>query len=664
MIKKETIDRIVETALIEEVVGDFVQLKKRGTSMIGLCPFHNEKSPSFNVSPSKGIYKCFGCGKGGDSISFVMEHEKYAYPEALKYLAQKYNIEIEESEITPEYQAQVDRRESLYIITNYAAKFFETTMWGSPSGQTIGLSYFRERGFRDDIIKKFELGYSPDEWTALQDKAIADGYRPEFLEETGLSVKNDSGKVYDRFRGRVMFPIHNFTGRIIGFGGRTLKTDKNVPKYVNSPQSDIYNKSNVLYGLFQAKKAIRDVDNCYLVEGYADVLSVHQAGVENVVAASGTSLTPEHVRIMARVTKNVTILFDGDAAGIKASLRGLDMILEEGLNAKVVLFPEGHDPDSYIQKLGSAAFKTHIELHQQDFIFFKTQILLKEATNDPIKKAAVIRDIIESIAKIPDAIKASVFVRECSALLNVEERILIAELNNIKLTKAKKVYNATRSPQPDSPLPDSPQLDSPLPDSPLPDSPLPAAIEPDSPQPEARSPITDEYQERELIRVLISYGDQLVNWDGMTDTYIGPYIITNLSDISFNDKLCERIITYYHDELDKGIMPTEKTLIQHPDKELKDLVISLISSPYMLSANWYDMHHINVPDEKVNLKATIMGAIFHLKKKKIATMIATKQKQLQADNSNEQELQLMKEYLQLKEVEKYISNYLGSVIIK
>ncbi|TAE36163.1 MAG: DNA primase [Sphingobacteriales bacterium] len=654
MIKKETIDRIIETALVEEVVGDFVQLKKRGTSMIGLCPFHNEKSPSFNVSPAKGIYKCFGCGKGGDSISFVMEHEKYSYPEALKYLAKKYNIEVEESEITPEYQAEVDRRESLYIITNYAAKFFETTMWGSPSGQTIGLSYFRERGFRDDIIKKFELGYSPDEWTALQDKAIADGYRPEFLEETGLSVKNDSGKVYDRFRGRVMFPIHNFTGRIIGFGGRTLKTDKNVPKYVNSPQSDIYNKSNVLYGLFQAKKAIRDVDNCYLVEGYADVISVHQAGVQNVVAASGTSLTPEHVKIMARVTKNVTILFDGDAAGIKASLRGLDMILEEGLNAKVVLFPDGHDPDSYIQKLGSAAFKTHIELHQQDFIFFKTQILLKEAANDPIKKAAVIRDIIESIAKIPDAIKASVFVRECSALLNVEERILIAELNNIKLTKLKKNY--TRN-QPDAESP-QPATHSPQPDSPQPED--------ESPQPAARGSLneTDEPQEHELIRVLISYGDALVNWDGMTDTYIGPYIITNLSDISFNDKLCERVITYYHDELDKGIIPTEKALLQHPDKEIKNLAISLISSPYMLSANWYDMHHINVPDEKVNLKATIMGAIFHLKKKKIATMLAAKQKQLQADNTSEQELQLMQQYLQLKEVEKYISNYLGSVIIK
>lgn len=655
MIKKETIDRIVEAALVEEVVGDFVQLKKRGTSMIGLCPFHNEKSPSFNVSPAKGIYKCFGCGKGGDSISFVMEHEKYSYPEALKYLAKKYNIEIEESEITPEYQAEVDRRESLYIITNYAAKFFEKTMWDTLNGQTIGLSYFRERGFRDDIIKKFELGYSPDEWTALQDKAVADGYRPEFLEETGLTVKNDSGKIYDRFRGRVMFPIHNFTGRIIGFGGRTLKTDKNVPKYVNSPESDIYHKSNVLYGLFQAKKAIRDLGNCYLVEGYADVLSVQQAGVENVVASSGTSLTTEQIRLIGRFTKNVTILFDGDAAGIKASLRGLDMILEEGLDVKVVLFPDGHDPDSFIQKLGSAAFKTHIELKQQDFIFYKTQILLKEAANDPIKKAGVIREIIESIAKIPDAIKSSVFVRECSGLLNVEERILIAELNKIKLSKLKKDYNSDRNPQPNA-RNTVPEAGGSQPET--------QSWQPEAGSSKPETLETDEYQEKELIRVLITYGDVLVNWDEMTDTYIGPYIITNLSDITFNDKLCERVITYYHDELDKGIMPTEKTLIQHPDKEIKDLAIALISSPYMLSANWYNMHHINVPDEKTNLKATIMGAIFHLKKKKIATMLAVKQKELQAQNTEEHEQQLMKDYLQLKEVEKYISNYLGSVIIK
>ncbi|OYZ47299.1 MAG: DNA primase, partial [Sphingobacteriales bacterium 24-40-4] len=398
MIPKDTVDKIIETSRIEEVVGDFVSLKRRGTSMIGLCPFHNEKTPSFHVSVGKGIFKCFGCGKGGDSVRFIMEHEKATYPEALLYLANKYSIEIAEVENTPEEQAVNDRRESLYIVSAWAAKFFQQQMLETDEGKSIGLSYFKERGFRDDIIKKFELGYSPDVWDALTQSAITEGYNIQFLEETGLTIRKENEKFYDRFRGRVMFPIHSFTGRVIGFGGRTLKTDKAVPKYVNSPESDIYHKSNVLYGLFFAKKSMRDEDNCYLVEGYADVLSVHQAGIENVVASSGTSLTIEQIRMIGRFTKNITILYDGDDAGIKASLRGLDMILEEGLNVKIVLFPDGDDPDSYVQKFGSAAFKSHIEGSKKDFILFKTSILLKDAGNDPIKRAGIIREVVESIA--------------------------------------------------------------------------------------------------------------------------------------------------------------------------------------------------------------------------------------------------------------------------
>ncbi len=441
MIPKDTVDKIIETSRIEEVVGDFVSLKRRGTSMIGLCPFHNEKTPSFHVSVGKGIFKCFGCGKGGDSVRFIMEHEKATYPEALRYLANKYSIEIAEVENTPEEQAVNDRRESLYIVSAWAAKFFQQQMLETDEGKSIGLSYFKERGFRDDIIKKFELGYSPDVWDALTQSAITEGYNIQFLEETGLTIRKENEKFYDRFRGRVMFPIHSFTGRVIGFGGRTLKTDKAVPKYVNSPESDIYHKSNVLYGLFFAKKSMRDEDNCYLVEGYADVLSVHQAGIENVVASSGTSLTIEQIRMIGRFTKNITILYDGDDAGIKASLRGLDMILEEGLNVKIVLFPDGDDPDSYVQKFGSAAFKSHIEGSKKDFILFKTSILLKDAGNDPIKRAGIIREVVESIAKIPDGIKASVFVRECSSLLQIEERVLISELNKIRLGKIKKDNN-------------------------------------------------------------------------------------------------------------------------------------------------------------------------------------------------------------------------------
>ena len=639
MIKKETIDKILETARVEEVVGDFVHLKKRGSSMIGLCPFHGEKTPSFHVSPSKGIYKCFGCGKGGDSVRFIMEHEKYSYPEALKYVARKYNIEVEETEVTPEFKEEQDRRESLYIVSNYAAQFFSEKMWESDEGKTIGLSYFKERGFREDIIKKFELGYSPDDWTALLDAAVANGYQQSFLEDVGLVVKNDQGRIYDRFRGRVMFPIHNFTGRIIGFGGRTLKTDKAVPKYVNSPESDIYHKSNVLYGLFQAKKAIRDLDNCYLVEGYADVLSVQQAGVENVVASSGTSLTVEQIRLISRFTKSITILYDGDAAGIKASLRGLDMILEEGLDVKVVLFPDGHDPDSYIQQLGASAFKTHVEKNQKDFIFYKTEILLKDAGNDPIKKAGVIREVVESIAKIPDAIKASVFLRECSGLLQMEERILISELNKMKLSKIKR---------------DNQQQQTPL-------NVEPVFIEDILPD---RFIQTDEFQERDIIRVLLIYGDKMVNWDEMTDTYIGPYIITNLSDVTFSNPLYATVIQYYHDELENGRLPTEKDFIQHSNSEMANMAVTMISSPYHLSENWYKMHNITVPDETEKLKGTVMGAIFHLKKKKIATMIGAKQKAIQEEKDEDNEMILMKEYLALKEVEKYISNYLGSVIIK
>jgi DNA primase len=356
LIPKDTVDKIIETSRIEEVVGDFVSLKRRGTSMIGLCPFHNEKTPSFHVSVGKGIFKCFGCGKGGDSVRFIMEHEKATYPEALRYLANKYSIEIEEVENTPEEQAFNDRRESLYIVSAWAAKFFQQQMFDTDEGKSIGLSYFKERGFRDDIIKKFELGYSPDVWDALTQSAITEGYNIQFLEETGLTIRKENEKFYDRFRGRVMFPIHSLTGRVIGFGGRTLKTDKAVAKYVNSPESDIYHKSNVLYGLCFANKSMRVEDNCYLVEGYADVLSVHQAGIENVVASSGTSLTIEQIRMIGRFTRNITILYDGDEAGIKASLRGLDMILEEGLNVKIVLFPDGDDPDSYVQKFGSCCF--------------------------------------------------------------------------------------------------------------------------------------------------------------------------------------------------------------------------------------------------------------------------------------------------------------------
>jgi len=638
MIPKETVDKIIETARVEEVVGDFVHLKKRGTSLIGLCPFHNEKTPSFNVSVTKGIYKCFGCGKGGDSVRFVMDHEKYSYPEALKYLAQKYQIEIAEVENTPEEQANNNRRESLYIVSAWAAKFFQEQLWESEEGKAIGLSYFKERGFRDDIVKKFELGYSPEDWDALIQKATQEGFKEEFLEETGLSVRNDKGKTYDRFRGRVMFPIHNFTGRVIGFGGRTLKNDKSVPKYVNSPESDIYHKSSVLYGLFQAKKAIRDEDNCFLVEGYADVLSVQQAGIENVVASSGTSLTTEQIRLIARFTKNITILYDGDAAGIKASLRGLDMILEEGLNVKVVSFPEGHDPDSYAQEVGSSAFKTYIEEQKKDFILYKTAILLKDAGTDPLKRAALIREVVESIAKIPDSIIASVFLRECSSLMQMEERVLLTELNKIKQAKQKRVP----FPQPSVPQPEEPLVESSV----------------------SRASTGDENQEKEIVRLLLAYGKEQVDWDSHTNTFIGPYVMANLGDVAFEHPVCALFIEEYKKQLAMGTIPSDQEFIKHRDSALADLAISLISTPYSLSENWYAKRRIYVSTEAENLKGTILGGIFHLKKKKIDQLILAVRAEIQEENNPDNQAILMKKYMQVKDMEKLISQQLGSVIIK
>jgi len=652
MINQDTINKIMDTVRIEEVVGDFVSLKKRGTSLIGNCPFHNEKTPSFHVSVTKGIYKCFGCGKGGDSLGFIMEHEKYSYPEALKFLAQKYNIEVEEKEETPRDTEASHARESLYVISLYAANYFANELWTGEEGRSVGLSYFKERGFREDIIKKFELGYSPDQWDALLLSAQRAGHKEEFLERTGLSIRNDKGKLYDRFRGRVMFPIHNFTGRVIGFGGRTLKTDKNVPKYVNSPESDIYHKSNVLYGLFQAKKAIREADNCYLVEGYADVLSVHQANIENVVASSGTSLTIEQIRLIGRFTQNVTILYDGDAAGIKASLRGLDMILEEGLNVKVVNFPDSHDPDSYMHKVGAGAFKTYVENSRKDFILYKADILLKEAGNDPIKRAGIIRDIVESIAKIPDDIKASVFIRECSHLLQVEERMLLTEMNKMRLAKFKKTGNQQQNRQA---YPQQPYAQ---------DGPPENLFDDNAGQEQGTSPDDDSLQEYEIVRLLLAFGHELVSWDNIDNMYIGSFMMQNLSDVTFEDEICRSIIDNYKQEIENGHLPVASQFIKNEDRKIADLAITLSTSPYTLSENWYNKHQIYVRDETVNLKATILGGIFHLKKRKVDRILLGLLQEIKAETDSLNQEILMQRYAYIKNVEREISRFLGSVILK
>ncbi|MEM1337422.1 MAG: DNA primase [Bacteroidota bacterium] len=445
MIAKTTIDQVYETARLEEVIGDFVQLKKSGSNFKGLSPFTDERTPSFMVSPVKQIWKDFSSGKGGNVIAFLMEHEHFSYPEAIRYLAKKYNIEIEETEQSDEQKEQANERESMYLVAEYAQDYFAKTLWNTEAGKAIGLSYFKERGFKEPTMKKFGLGYALDQWDAFTKTALGEGYQLAYLEKTGLTiVKEQSGnpsKTFDRFKGRVMFPIHSMSGRILGFGGRILTNDKKAAKYLNSPESDIYHKSKVLYGIYFAKQAVAKADNCYLVEGYTDVIQMHQCGIENVVASSGTALTAEQIRLINRLTRNITVLFDGDAAGLRASLRGVDLILEQGMNVKVCTFPEGEDPDSFAKHNSYEDVVRYLEDNAKDFIQFKASLLATEAANDPIKRADTVRDIVHSIAKIPDPIKQEIYIQECARILEISEEVLyntLAQRNKKEISEATK----------------------------------------------------------------------------------------------------------------------------------------------------------------------------------------------------------------------------------
>ena len=440
MISKATIDTVYETARVEEVIGDFVQLKRAGSNFKGLSPFSDERSPSFMVSPVKQIWKDFSSGKGGNAIAFIMEHEHFTYPEAIRYLARKYNIEIEETEQTDEEKANTDNKESMYLVSEFAKNYFHNILLHSEEGKAIGLSYFKERGFTNETISKFALGYSPETWDAFTKEALGKGYKLEFLESTGLTIPKED-RPFDRFKGRVMFPIQSMSGRILGFGGRILTNDKKAAKYLNSPESEIYHKSKVLYGIFQAKQSIAKQNNCYLVEGYTDVIQFNQAGIENVVASSGTALTPDQIRLINRLTKNITVLFDGDAAGLRASIRGIDLILEEGMNVKVCTFPDGDDPDSFARKNSYEDVVHYLENNAKDFIQFKASMLMDEAKNDPIKKADLIRDMVVSISKIPDRIKREVYIQECSRIMEISEQVLLntlAQLIQKDISEANK----------------------------------------------------------------------------------------------------------------------------------------------------------------------------------------------------------------------------------
>jgi DNA primase len=655
LIDRQTIDKIFEAARIEEVVGDFVSLKKRGANLLGLCPFHNEKTPSFNVSPARGIYKCFGCGKGGNPVNFIMEHEHLTYPEALRFLARKYSIEIEEKEESPEEIQAHNEKESLMLVSGFAQQFFTETLLETEDGKAIGMPYFQERGFTNDTVAKFQLGFSPEKRTALAEAATAKGYKSEYLEATGLCIKRDDGTgIFDRFAGRVMFPIHNVSGRVIAFGGRTLKTDKKVAKYVNSPESPIYHKSNVLYGIYFAKNKIVSNDNCLMVEGYTDVISMHQAGIENVVSSSGTSLTVEQIRLIKRYTKNITILYDGDAAGIKASFRGIDLVLEEGMNVKVVLFPEGDDPDSFSKKVGGEELQEFIKKESKDFIGFKTGLLLKDTQNDPIAKAGLIREIMETISLIPDAISRNVYTTECSRIMNVDEQLLISELNktrrknfakNLKdeetqqIVESEDTYNHPQS--------------------------VAKKVEPDF-----------EEQERDIIRQLITFGDKAVipakalNEAGEEEEIlitVAEFIYHDFTadNLHFDNLLYQLIFNEAGKAIEKGVIPDEKYYVQNPDGRISGFAAGIISSPYLLSPQWLDKHKIHTNLEEGQIPKSVKHSIYSLKVKRLMKKISETEELFASATNEEETIAILEQHKQLLDIKREIATKeLGRVVLK
>jgi DNA primase len=662
MIPKETISSIFEAARIDEVVGEFVSLKKRGASMIGLCPFHNEKTPSFNVSPVKGIYKCFGCGKAGNSVNFIMDHEQLSYPEALRWLAKKYNIAIEEEEQTPEQLIANNERESLYVVCSFAQKNFTENLLESDEGKSVGLSYFHQRGFSDQTITKFQLGYSFDQWRGFSDAGIKAGHKLDYLVKAGLTISkeaseaSDSGpaqpaRLFDRFSARVIFPVHNVSGRVIAFGGRTLKTDKKIAKYINSPETDIYHKSKVLYGLYFAKKKIAEEDNCFLVEGYTDVISMHQAGIENVVASSGTALTVDQIRLIQRYTKNITILFDGDSAGIKASFRGIDLVLAEGMNVRVLLFPDGEDPDSFSKKVSGTELKAFIKEKTQDFIAFKAQLLYSESAHDPIKKAGLIMDIVESISLIPEPIYRSVYIKECSRIMDVDEQALLSELN--KFRRKKQYDKPTEKETEEFSVPE--ELLS-----------LPDGGKPTHKIQEADA----EHQEKDIIRILINFGREHISIESENEEgqkteekySVCEYIVHEIQkdNIEIEQPVYRKIFDVFVHRQDDA--PDANYFIQHHDPEISKVVIDILSTPYAL-ANW-EKHSIGVQMESMNLKQSAAHAMYALKIRKIEKMIHDNQKRMKESGNWEEQILLVQEQKLLLEAKKGFSAMLGRIVLK
>lgn len=639
---------ILDTVRIEEVVSDFVSLKKRGANLIGVCPFHKEKTPSFIVSPAKGIFKCFGCGKAGDSVRFIMEHEHYSYPEALRYLANKYGIIIEEKEQSPEELMAQNEREKMFNINTFAQQYFSNIMKNDEEGQAVGMSYFRERGFRDAIIDKFQLGYCLNQRDAFIQYAIKNGYSKDLLLKIGLASGNEE-RMYDKYQGRVIFPIHNLTGKVIGFGARILSGDKTKAKYLNSPESEIYNKSQTLYGIYFAKNEISRLDECILVEGYADVLSMHQAGIENTVASSGTSLTTEQIRLISRYTKNITILYDGDNAGIHAALRGTDMILEEGMNVRIVLLPPDEDPDSFVQHHPIEEVRAYIENNAKDFISFKTQLLLKDAANNPIKKAEVVKDIVNTISVIPDAIFRATYIKECSRLMDMPEQSLMNELN--KQLRAKIRKNNPQQGQQE------------------------VIVEEVKTEPQNLNvnavPI-GFYQEQELVKLLLMYGDTEIDIDGMDENNepiiykvsVASLIVDDLKndDLLFKDETHRVIFDIFDRALDEGPLPKEQYFVSHENSKISELAATLLSSPYKLD-DW-NRKEIKVKTEEDVLSKLVVTSVLRFKDMVLDEKRNELTRQIMETQDVEDQFALLVKKKKLDDLRIKINQELGIVIAK
>ena len=641
MISQQTIQQILSRIDIIEVVGGFVKLKKRGTNYLGLCPFHNEKTPSFTVSPTKEIYKCFGCGRSGNTISFLMEHEKYSYAEALRWLAARYNVEVEETATSPEFKQLQQVADSLYIINNFARQYFSEQLFQHEEGQSIGLTYLKERGFREDVIQKFQLGYCLSERDAFTKKALQAQYTLENLQKSGLVVMRD-GHPVDNYRGRIIFPVHNHTGKIIGFGARILGKNDKAPKYINTPENELYIKSKLLYGTWFARQAIDKQDECLLVEGYTDVISLHQAGIENVVASGGTSLTADQLRLIKKYTNNLTIIYDGDQAGVKAALRGLDMALEESLNVKLVLIPGGDDPDSYVNKLGSSQFRQFVQTNKKDFIIFQLEVLLQEAGNDSAKKAIAVNQVAETIARISkaeDFTRQQDYIRQSSALLKIDETGLTNLVNKyIREKISKQEGRAMQAPAVIPETSEAPEEDA-----------LDLLLQ------------KDELQEKGLVRCLLEFG--LKQWDEQQT--VADYLLLQLKEDGLvDDPELERVVERYRNWYEEGKSPTLKSFLYDEDQQMSSYVVKLVDFPYELSPNWKEHFEGKIYTREELYQEEIISTLNYLKLRKVKRMIEENQRDLEKTPSSEQQMVLLQTHHHLKQLESALVKQTGTVILK